>query len=334
MTKLHSTPQSTKQKTSSKESKHNLDTLAQLGKPYESKISDSKTKFQKAARRKRLTNATAYKLVQLDSPLKKSYINSFYCNEAILQEGAKASRKYCNNRWCSLCNAIRTAKAINGYKKPLEDLGNLKFVTLTIKSVKANNLPETISKMYKAFRYIHHNLLRLNYGIKLKGLRKFECNYNEEEDTFNPHIHLVLSGNGCEMLLIKSLWLNYFPLDTEPAAQDIRQADEDTLQEMFKYFTKIVVNSDFNAVASDLIFRAMKRKRVYQPLGIKKVPENVNRTTTEDIDFQPQQIDVWVYDNKNFDWVNSRGHLFSGYKPQQDFRKLIDKIEGVKPDKT
>lgn len=327
MTKLHSTPQSTKQKTSSKESKHNLDKLAQLGKPCESKITDCQTKFQKAARRKRLTHAVVTKLVALDSPLKKSYIRTAYCNDLILQEGIKVSRKYCNNRWCLVCNSIRTAKAINGYKNPLQDLGKIYFLTLTIKAVKQQDLAQTISKMYKAFRYIHHNVLRLNYGIRLKGLRKFECNYNEEEDTFNPHIHLVLSGKACELLLIKSLWLNYFPKETKPAAQDIREANEDTLQEMFKYFTKIVVNSDFNAIASDIIFRAMKGKRVYQSLGIKRVSEEVKRITSEDIDFQPKQVEIWKYQIDRYDWINSKGQAFCDYKPLKKYVRFIDKIE-------
>lgn len=327
MTKLHSAPQTNKKNSSSKKSKHYLDKLAQLGNPCESKFTEVQTKFQKASHRKRLTKAVVSKLAMLDSPLKKSYINSFYCNDVVLQEGKKATRKYCNNRWCLVCNSVRTAKAINGYQKPLLDLGEIYFLTLTIKSVKAKDLPATISKMYKAFRYIHHNILRLNYGLKLKGLRKFECNYNIIDDTFNPHIHLVLSGKPCELLLIKSLWLTYFPKETKPQAQDIRKADEDTLQEMFKYFTKIVVNSDFNPVATDVIFRSMKGKRVYQPFGIKKVSEEVENITAEEIDFQPEQIEVWVYQNKKFDWVNGRGQSFSGYKPNEDFKKLISKIE-------
>jgi hypothetical protein len=327
MTKLHSTPQSTKQKVSSKEVKHNLDTLAQLGKPCQSKISDSKAKFQKASRRKRLTNAILTKLVPLNSPLQESYIRTAYCNEVILQEGSKVSRRYCNNRWCLVCNSIRTAKAINGYKKPLQDLGKIYFFTLTIKSVKAKDLRQTITKMYKAFRDIHHNVLRKKYKIQLKGLRKFECNYNEEADTFNPHIHFVLSGTPCQLLLIKSLWLNYFPNETDPEAQNIEEADEETLQEMFKYFTKIVVNSDFNPIASDIIFRAMKGKRVYQSIGIKRVSEEVEMTTSEDIDFQPKQVEIWKYQNYRYDWVNSRGQAFCDYKPLDKYVSFIDKIE-------
>lgn len=328
MTKVYSAPQNTKQKTSSKRSGYNLDKLAQLGNPTLPKVTEVQNKFQKASRRKRLTNAVVSKLAQLDSPLKKSYTNTFYCNDVVLQEGNKATRKYCNNRWCLVCSSVRTAKAINGYKKPLQDLGTTYFFDLTIRSVKAKDLPATITKIYKAFRYIHHNILRLKYGIELKGVRKIECNHNKIKNTFNPHMHFIANGKPCELILLKSLWLNYFPNDTDIDGQDMPQkVDEKILNEMFKYFTKMVVDSDFNPVANDVIFRAMKGKRVYQPLGIKRVSEEVENLIAEDIDFHPEQSEVWVYQNNKFDWVNGRGQTFSGYKPEQDFIKLIRKIE-------
>ena len=89
-----------------------LDTLAQLrtetpSKPPVTLVKRAKAKF--------LTNGLSFPLIDLNSPLKKSYWLTWHCTSVLLQEGQKITSRYCNNRWCIVCNRIRTAKLINGY---------------------------------------------------------------------------------------------------------------------------------------------------------------------------------------------------------------------------
>ena len=50
----------------------------------------------------------------------------------LLQEGGKLSAKYCGNRWCLVCNSIRTAKLFAAYGPTLRSWEDAHFVTLTI----------------------------------------------------------------------------------------------------------------------------------------------------------------------------------------------------------
>jgi len=172
----------------SKESTALLDKLAQLGTLSESKAKDlskSHKHFLKKSRKKAFSYGIARHLVGVqDSALHKAYVSTLYCNNIILQDGPKASTKYCKQRWCPICNGIRTADLINGYYPTLKQLGNLYFVTLTKQSVKANDLKQTFKVMRNGLRHIQHNTLRKKHGIKLIGIRKVESNYNANEENF------------------------------------------------------------------------------------------------------------------------------------------------------
>ena len=100
-----------------------LDKLAQ---PH-TKIPESGEKttletYKRRAVAKFNTNALVFEMVKLDSPLTKSYWNSFHCSNIILQDGKTLTAKYCNNRWCTVCNRIRTGKLIKGYLPEFEKM--------------------------------------------------------------------------------------------------------------------------------------------------------------------------------------------------------------------
>ena len=109
-----------------------LDKLAQLA-PYKKYTLETLARRAKA---KFFTNAYTVRLAMLKSPLQKSYNNTIFgCSALLYQTGKTITTHYCNNRWCVVCNRIRTAKMINGYKKPLSELKEKYFVTLTIPNV-------------------------------------------------------------------------------------------------------------------------------------------------------------------------------------------------------
>lgn len=309
-----------------------LDTLAQLStttpKEGKSKPKD-KANFQKRAKAKSLTDVLIFKLVDVkDSPLNKAYWNTFHCSRVVLQDGTEVKSTYCKNRWCLVCNRIRTGEAINGYLKPLTELEDKYFVTLTIRSVKAEDLRDKINEMSPALQRIRKNLAK-SYGMKLQGIRKLECNYNPKTKTFNPHFHLLIKGKDVSQQ-VRSLWLSQFPEETSNEAQDIRPANNDTFPELFKYFTKVVTKGKIYPEAMDTIFRAMRNKRVIQPMGIKKnkeVTEELEDLICKNITFKDAQSEIWKWEHESFDWVNGSGECFSEYEPTKEEVEYLERLK-------
>lgn len=310
--------------------KHNLDTLAQLvtfsdnqlnPNELQEKSKDQLT-LQKRARAKAFTNSYLFDLIDLKSPLNKSYWNTYHCTKTILQDDSKITGKYCNNRWCLICNRIRTAKMINGYHSSVSEFKQPQFVTLTIPNVKAKDLRLSIEQMNKALMNCRRNLKK-TFKIDLKALRKYESTYNKRTNTYHPHFHLIVDGLDTSNELVNQ-WLKQFP-KADKKAQDVRQANDNSLIELCKYFTKIIAkDNDYNPKALDIMFRAVKGKRTFQPIGIKKdISEDIEDIQGQEIDFKPPQQQIWVYENDVYDWVTADGELLSEYTPTKEDLKMI-----------
>lgn len=304
-----------------------LDTLAQLSTRPQNKLDTNKlgqkVLLQKRARSKAFTNGFIFDLIDLKSKLSKSYWSTYHCSSIILQDGNKISSKYCNQRWCLTCNRIRTAKMINGYKEPLSNLKEPQFITLTIPNVKAKYLKSTIEDMNNSLKAIRKNLKK-TYKLELKGLRKYECTYNFKNDTYHPHFHLIIDSKEVGNQLI-NLWLNKYT-QASRKAQDIKPAQEDSIVELCKYFTKVIAkDNDYNPKALDIMFRAVKGKRTFQPMGIKKeVSEDIDEIQSQEIDFKEPQVEIWQYEKTAYDWVSSQGETFTEYRPTKEDRKVIN----------
>lgn len=316
-----------------------LDTLAQLGtnQRTDSK-SDSKgiSYLAKRARAKTFTSPLSVKLGSLDSVLKKSYWNTYYCNESLTQEGNKITGKYCNNRWCSVCNRIRTAKLIQGYNKPLSELSNKYFVTLTLPNCESDKLRETIDFMLKTCKAVQEVFkkrhLRKTQDWQLVGIRKLECTYNYKTETYHPHFHFLVQGEIAADELVNE-WLKRVPMASRKA-QDVRIATKGAETELFKYFAKIVTKTEkgFTTFVEplDVIFTAMRGLRVFQPIGLKKdVSEDIEEIISEEIDDIDEKFAKWTW-FKN-DWVDmSTAEVLTGYIPSDSMIKLIDNIIIIK----
>lgn len=310
-----------------------LDTLGTTGENAYNQQDTKRFFLQKKARRKGITVALASQLCKVQgSVLNDGYKNTLFCSSVILQDGQTLESRHCKNRWCLVCNSIRIAKLIFGYRDVLETMANPKFITLTIQSVQAKDLRKTIDKMQKVFRGIQHDVLRKKYNIRLDGIRKIECNFSEQKQTFNPHFHLIVDCTPCEAILIKSIWLSSFDIATvNPKAQDITNIDKSKDQpvlELFKYFTKMITKGKkFNAMSNDVIFTAIRGKRIVQPFGnVRKVSEEIEELEKQDADFLESRTEIWTYQKEVFDWVSADGELLSEFQPSKEFLNLIDKI--------
>ena len=333
-----------------------LDTLALLRTkqppPEKKDISDKKTisGLRKRAAAKYHTLQYLPGLIKLDSPLKNSYCNTLTCSESVISKNGMLHSAYCKNRWCQVCNRIKTANLINGYQPEIDQLQDKKFVTLSFANIAADELPKALRHHYIWWRSFYlkkmddtkkirrllliankigdneaKGILSNEYrDLKLKGIRKVECTYNAIFDNYHPHQHILVDGkqNANEML---ASWLSYCDkngLKVDLAAQQIDDVGSNISKELFKYFTKIASSTGKKkngkkeqkvfVHALDIMFLAMRGLQVFTAFGIDKI---VDEDEIKPIYDDEGLDDVWMW-QKN-DWVNDKKEKLSGYKPSK-----------------
>lgn len=290
--------------------------------PTEAEISPKTgiSNLQKRARSKWYTQGIVGGLLYIGSDLHKYYERAFYCCQEIIQKEDRLHTKYCDTRLCNVCNRIRTAKMMAGYISQLQGR-SLEFVTLTIPNVDGPRLRSTIEGMVRQATGIQR-VFRERRGIQMNGIRKLEVTYNSNTYTFHPHFHYLVDGGHGPALV--SEWLKRHP-KAKDVAQDCRPANKESLNELFKYTTKLIACKSGNFTvyvkAVDEIMRSLYGKRCFQPFGdIRKVNEEV----VDDLQGQVYE-GVPVYDFMNWewnecDWVNDYGETLTGYvSPEVDF---------------
>lgn len=270
-----------------------------------------------------------------DSPLREAYLNSHFCSTILTQTGGKVHSTYCKNRWCMVCNRIRTATSINRYLPELRSWGNEKyFVTLTIPNCLGSELPTAILDMEKLFRrlkYRYYRRCERNGGMAFQGLRKLETTYSYVRGDYHPHYHLIIRGEEMAKRLVED-WLKGWE-GTDRAGQDCKPADDKSTKELFKYFTKIISSKSktadrrIYAVELDLIFRAIRGKRTFQSFGF--IPTQVI-DNNKDVEKFANEVDnemFWIW-NENFtDWINTTsGECLTEYSPSEGMKKLFSHI--------
>lgn len=308
--------ETTKNKIKAKKEGISLDKLAQL---HKGAPANSLEGLKKRARAKYFTNSYTIPLAQLKSNLQRSYNNTIYgCSNELTQSGQKVTGRYCNNRWCVVCNRIRTAKLINGYMPGLNNLNNKYFVTLTIPNCNNDELRDTIKKMIKTFQDIKQ--IFSSRKIKFIGIRKLECTFNETSNNYHPHFHLIVDGLEQSEKLVQE-WLKRFG-NSKRIAQDIRPANNESVMELFKYFTKIVTKKQIHISALDNIFQAMRNLRVYQAFGLKmNVSEDIDEIETQIIEDLKECEKVWTWIES--DWIDMEtGECLTSYTPTDEVKEL------------
>jgi hypothetical protein len=281
-------------------------------------------------------------MIGLNSNYQNRYIDTLNCSELIYREGGKLKSRYCRNRWCKICNRIRTGILINGYSQALDAMVDKQFVTLTIKNVPAENLRTSIKEMLKTCRKIQEIRRKRDKLPGINAIRKLECTYNAEKNNFHPHLHFIVSTKE-EAEYLKNAWIRYYP-EVNEKAQDIREAYNPA--ELFKYFTKLtsktatkekkyktgkirITDEYMYPEAIDTIFQAIEKIRIVQPMGkIKLVQDEIEELQAEIIDETVSQEDADTF----YLWAESywyspyTGVILSSFKPTKknfNFAKRI-----------
>lgn len=250
-----------------------------------------------------------------NSPLKKSYDNTYHCNRVKHFNGEKMTSTYCKNRWCYTCNRIRSAININQYSSQINDFQEPIFVTLTRPTCSIEDLQNQIDEMEKAWRalYKYSNDKRkeaFKNGIFLKGIRTMECTIRPNGQ-YHYHMHMIVDGKANAEWIVRE-WLKRNPKSSENA-QDVRPADKNALAELFKYAIKMTVDltkSD-NFKRLDALFCILKGKRTLATFGgVKAI-----KVTDEDFEVESQfeeelvlrfgnEESLWIFQKEVFDWIN------------------------------
>lgn len=212
------------------------------------------------------------------------------------------------------------------------------MVTLTVRNCVGADLPATLGEMVKAFASCTRSIRRTS-GFAVTALRKVECTYNVHEDTYHPHYHVIINGKE-QAELLRNLWLRRFSDRTELAGQDVRPCGEGSLQELFKYFTKLTTKTKDKKKrpmpidALHTIFKAMRGRRVWQPCGFTLPKEIEEAIEGEEIEVtgteafkRPEDEVYWQWDQEVSDWVDSQtGETLSEYVPSDGFRAFVESI--------
>jgi plasmid rolling circle replication initiator protein Rep len=281
----------------------------------------------KRAKSKFLNVTLMHKMTQIKSHLHEKYQDTYFCSHQISVESNKAKSNFCKNRWCIICNRIRTAQLIQTYMPTLETWSEKSFLTLTVKNVEAEKLKPTLEKMYKNFTKIKD--LERKQGVKLVGVRKLECTYNREKNEYHPHYHMILENSERSERIIER-WLNLFPT-ADRKGQDFKSADKDSCFELFKYFTKLSSNSKkdntITVSALDNILNSITGVRTFQPFGfiahkLEPPPENIEINKENEVN----DLSEFIYDRKYNDWFDKQtGELLTNFdsKDYETFKYRI-----------
>jgi hypothetical protein len=226
------------------------------------------------------------------SPLAGKYQSSTFCSTVLKKESGSITTRYCGNRWCNVCNRIRTGKLMNDHGDIIESLAVPFFVTLTIPNVPGDQLKNASVCMLKTFGRIIKNIQqdrKRKNDRNVMGFRKIECTFNQEYKDFHPHLHVIVDDEAAA-LQIREEWLKKYYYAAH-YLQDVRPCSSKAAKELFKYVTKMLPKkkdghswdcffSDEEKTADffkgmDKIYVAYQGIRTIQSFGYKHTPDEV-----------------------------------------------------------
>lgn len=105
---------------------------------------------------------------------------------------------FCKNRFCPVCSWLKAKKTAFELLEllkvvELQEKKKFLFITLTAKNVPGNKLADEITDYNKAFKRLT-DLKRIR-SFNKGCIRKLEVTYNEKENTFHPHFHVIMAVN-------------------------------------------------------------------------------------------------------------------------------------------
>lgn len=307
-------------------------------------------KLKKRAKRKIITNKMMLALIDVakgkgDTDRTKQYWNTYHCQGKLLRSGEYVYGKFCKNKCCTVCTAIRKAELINKYRPVLSEWKDMYFVTLTIKSCKEDKLNKLVKASFRAMRLTLGRLKKRHQrrkGIKVMGIKSFECNFNPIDKTYNSHFHLLVPSKEVAILLIDE-WLKtwkskngkrklFYTSRKGQHMRPLKNLDAD-LVETIKYGAKIFTEPDKKRVnkastnpmiyanALDNIYAVMSGKRLFDRFCFNLPPQPKIESTKTTV-YSPE---LFKYSTNDADWINKNtGECLSGYVNTPELEYLLN----------
>lgn len=183
---------------------------------------------------------------------------------------------FCRERICAVCAWRRQVRFVAQTTPILDYMSEhgyqFIFATVTVKNVSYNELDKTLSLILKGFANLRHRaeIKRAWRGI----IRSVELTYNENNNTFHPHIHMLIAvdksyyeNSYISQARLSELWRDCINADYVPVV-DIRRVNdtERAAVESLKYSLKPTVNP----TALSAFYYILKGRRLISFTGIFK----------------------------------------------------------------
>mgnify|MGYP000016296136 CR=1 FL=1 len=197
---------------------------------------------------------------------------------------------FCRIRTCPMCNWRKSLKLFGQMSKITDIIikqdksTRFIFATFTVKNCNADKLSQTIDMMNMGFKRLTNKTKGVKTTEKFKNnmlgyMRAIEVTYNQQEDTYHPHIHCIFAVKAqyfTKGYIKKSdwveLWQKAMNLDYQPSVhvKTIKETDNDktkAVAEVAKYPTKsadlLKIEDEEQAVQALIVLaKTMKGRRL------------------------------------------------------------------------
>ena len=201
------------------------------------------------------------------------------------------SAYFCRLRTCPMCNWRKSLKMFGHTNKIankiLEQNSSTRFlfVTFTVKNCPADKLSQTIDMMNMGFKRLTNKSKKLAITNKFKSnmlgyIRAMEVTYNQEKDTYHPHIHCIFAVKAqyfTKGYIKKSdwqyIWGECCNTEYEPIvkAQSIKNSTSKAVAEVAKYPVKMDEIANYQdkkkAIKALIVFTKILKGRRLITLG-------------------------------------------------------------------
>lgn len=143
--------------------------------------------------------ACAYRMIDLEKRADRVFNCGSLLEFKVSEQSAKLNKaNFCKDRLCPMCNWRRSLKIFGQVSKimnaePMADFEYL-FLTLTVKNCTADELPNTIDKLFEGWRYFYNKNSIFKRAVK-GTFRTLEITKNKQNGSYHPHIHCILAVN-------------------------------------------------------------------------------------------------------------------------------------------
>jgi hypothetical protein len=254
-----------------------------------------------------------------------------------VNEAGETESRYCGTRFCQVCNGIRTNMLFNRLKRKMTESNKWYMVVLSVQNCKEEELKEMI-KRYKRNWVQINKWFKNNKKTKGNGFYTYEITYNEHENTYHPHIHIMMDNkDSADKILELWLHLNHYKKVKNYALQDkgnkviemkpqTDKDDADMILELIKYATKPGAKDEatgiinINARSLIVIYEALQDKQAFQSFGsFRNIKDYTDEEISEAVQSSNENVNagagVYNWSSHYSDWVNHEtGEFLTGNK--------------------